>query len=57
MSDLGLCSQCKHVQVVKARSRFYLCTKAAHDEKLTRYPRLPVLQCHAFKRYKHGPKL
>jgi hypothetical protein len=47
----GLCADCRWARTVENRrgSRFLLCRKAAEDERLTKYPRLPVLRCHGFE--------
>lgn len=47
----GLCSACRHASVKSTnRGTTYLrCTRAAWDERLPKYPRLPVLQCPGFE--------
>lgn len=46
----GLCERCAHRRLVRSArgSTFSLCQQAARDPRLDRYPRLPVLACHAF---------
>lgn len=49
--EAGLCEGCVHVRLVRsARGPVYvLCRAAAADATLSKYPRLPVLSCHAFR--------
>lgn len=43
---VGLCAGCRHARTLDtARSRFWLCSRAAWDARLERYPRLPVSDC------------
>lgn len=43
----GLCRSCRHAQVnATLRGTAYLrCLRARWDDRLARYPRLPVLEC------------
>lgn len=43
----GLCGACRHVSVNATRRGpvYYRCTRASWDERLAKYPRLPVVQC------------
>jgi hypothetical protein len=52
MTDPGLCGGCRHVaRNTTRRGPTYLrCTRAAWDDRLVRYPRLPVLACVGFER-------
>lgn len=49
--DAGLCAACVHPKVnVTRRGTAYLrCLRAAWDERLPRYPRLPVRACPGFE--------
>jgi hypothetical protein len=50
--DPGLCGDCRHASV-KATNRgtaYLRCTRAAWDERLPKYPRLPKLDCPGFTR-------
>ena len=46
----GLCATCVHVRRVESAkgSVFVLCSLAATDSRLAKYPRLPVLSCNGF---------
>jgi hypothetical protein len=48
--DPGLCGECLHASVKPThRGTTYLrCTRAAWDDRLDRYPRLPVSSCPGF---------
>ena len=48
---VGLCGRCRHVKRVRSDRGpvYYLCTRAADDPRLNKYPRLPILKCHAFE--------
>lgn len=45
--DPGLCGTCRHVHKNETRrgTAYFRCTRAAWDDRLTKYPRLPVLSC------------
>lgn len=47
----GLCGECRHASVKGTnRGTVYLrCTRAAWDDRLARYPRLPVASCAGFE--------
>ncbi len=47
---VGLCVVCRHSRPVRSGkgSTFWLCDAAARDTRLTKYPPLPVLECHGF---------
>ena len=47
----GLCGECVHARVnVTRRGPAYLrCARASWDERLVRYPRLPVRECVGFE--------
>ena len=47
----GLCGTCVHAKLNEThRGTAYLrCTRAAWDERLPRYPRLPVTTCPGFE--------
>jgi propionyl-CoA synthetase len=47
----GLCAQCGHA-LVKGTNRgtaYLRCTRASWDDRLVKYPRLPVLGCAGFE--------
>jgi len=48
---VGLCVRCTHaaVQGSAKGSEFWRCRAADDDERLLRYPPLPVRACHAFE--------
>jgi hypothetical protein len=48
--DPGLCGECQHAAVKPTqRGTTYLrCTRAAWDDRLVRYPQLPVNGCPGF---------
>lgn len=48
--ESGLCGTCEHASVKSTqRGTTYLrCTRAAWDERLVKYPRLPVVECVGF---------
>jgi hypothetical protein len=50
--DPGLCGDCRHASVKSTnRGTVYLrCTRSAWDERLPKYPPLPVLDCPGFNR-------
>ena len=52
----GLCAQCRHVRVITSGrgSTFHLCERSREDERFSRYPRLPVIQCGGFERETAG---
>ncbi|MBA2694318.1 MAG: hypothetical protein ACR2FV_06095 [Ornithinimicrobium sp.] len=47
----GLCGQCVHAQVNQTRRgpAYLRCLRAAWDERMTRYPRLPMARCPGFE--------
>lgn len=46
----GLCGQCVHARVnqTKRGTAYLRCLRAAWDERMARYPRLPVMTCEGF---------
>ena len=46
----GLCLRCRHAKLNETRrgTAYLRCTRAAWDDRLTRYPRLPVRECAGF---------
>lgn len=50
LPPLGLCAGCRHRRTVRSDrgAVFIRCAAAAEHPSLPRYPRLPVLRCHAF---------
>ena len=47
----GLCGRCQHVRLIKSArgSTFLMCKLSKTDPAYSRYPQLPVLQCHGFQ--------
>jgi len=47
----GWCQQCVHAKVnrTKRGTAYLRCLRAAWDDRMTRYPRLPVLECPGFE--------
>ena len=47
----GLCGVCRHVSRNDTRrgTVYFRCTRAQWDERLVRYPRLPVVACVGFE--------
>ena len=50
-AEPGLCGACRHASVKGTnRGTAYLrCTRAAWDDRLEKYPRLPVTRCAGFE--------
>jgi hypothetical protein len=50
-ADPGLCGACKYAKLNETRrgTAYVRCTRAAWDDALPRYPRLPVTQCGGFE--------
>src|SRR5579859_4495917 len=51
-AEPGLCQTCRHAKLNQTRrgTAYLRCGRAAWDERLVRYPRLPVLACPGFER-------
>jgi propionyl-CoA synthetase len=49
-ADPGLCGLCRHAKTTATRrgTAYLRCTRAAWDERLVRYPPLPVRSCVGF---------
>lgn len=45
--DSGLCGMCLHASVKSTRrgTTYLRCTRAEWDERLVKYPRLPMVEC------------
>ncbi|MCW2604151.1 MAG: hypothetical protein JWN61_2286 [Pseudonocardiales bacterium] len=54
----GLCGVCRHAKAnTTKRGTIYLrCTRAGWDNRLVRYPRLPVLHCVGFEAGEPSPE-
>jgi len=50
-AEPGLCAACLHAKINEIRrgTAYLRCTRAAWDDRLPRYPRLPVTQCPGFE--------
>jgi hypothetical protein len=48
--DAGMCGNCRYAAVKATRrgTAYLRCTRAAWDDRLVRYPRLPVSECAGF---------
>ena len=48
---IGLCGNCTRSRAIESGrgSTFWLCTGAATDPRLKKYPQLPVLRCHGYE--------
>jgi len=48
---VGLCADCRHAAVQRSArgSAFWRCLRSDGDPRFTRYPPLPVQQCHGFE--------
>jgi hypothetical protein len=49
---MGLCATCEHAQVIVSSkgSSFLLCGLAKVDHRFSKYPVLPVIECHGFQK-------
>ena len=47
MTEPGLCGSCRYVarNTTRRGPTYFRCTRAAWDDRLVRYPRLPVTTC------------
>ena len=50
-AEPGLCLTCRHARLNQTRrgTAYLRCGRSAWDERLVRYPRLPVLDCPGFE--------
>lgn len=50
-ADPGLCASCVHAKVNATRrgTAYLRCLRAEWDDRLVRYPRLPVLACPGYE--------
>jgi hypothetical protein len=50
-ADPGLCTSCRHGKVNATRrgTAYLRCLRAEWDDRLVRYPRLPVLSCPGYE--------
>jgi predicted amidohydrolase len=48
---VGLCASCRHSRRVESSkgSVFYLCQRSLHDDRFSKYPRLPKLSCFGYE--------
>lgn len=49
--NAGECGRCRHVRMVgnDRGASFYLCQRAADDDRFPRYPRLPMHDCPGYE--------
>jgi len=50
-ADPGLCGSCRHAKgnLTRRGTAYLRCLRAEWDDRLVRYPRLPVLECPGFE--------
>ena len=50
-AEPGLCGGCRHAKLNETRrgTAYLRCTRAGWDDRLPRYPRLPVTECPGFE--------
>jgi len=50
-AEPGLCAACRHAKLNETRrgTAYLRCGRAAWDDSLPRYPRLPVVNCTGFQ--------
>lgn len=50
-AEPGLCAACRHAKLNQTRrgTAYLRCTRAEWDDRLPRYPRLPVTTCAGFE--------
>jgi hypothetical protein len=58
-AEPGLCQTCRHAKLNQTRrgTAYLRCGRSAWDERLVRYPQLPVLACPGFEAVRAGPGL
>ena len=56
-AEPGLCLDCRHALLNQTRrgTAYLRCGRSAWDERLVRYPRLPVIECAGFEALQTGP--
>ena len=52
----GLCRDCRHARINETRrgTAYLRCARASWDDRLVRYPRLPVSECAGFQAGRPG---
>jgi hypothetical protein len=55
-AEPGLCLTCRHALLNQTRrgTAYLRCGRSAWDERLVRYPRLPVIECAGFEALQTG---
>jgi ketosteroid isomerase-like protein len=58
-AEPGLCLTCRHAKLNETRrgTAYLRCGRSAWDDRLVRYPRLPVIECAGFEARETGPVL
>ena len=58
-AEPGLCLDCRHAKLNETRrgTAYLRCGRSAWDDRLVRYPRLPVTECVGFEARQAGPGL
>jgi hypothetical protein len=56
-AEPGLCLTCRHAKLNQTRrgTAYLRCGRSAWDDRLVRYPRLPVSECAGFEARETGP--
>lgn len=56
-AEPGLCLTCRHAKLNETRrgTAYLRCGRSAWDDRLVRYPRLPVRECAGFEAREPGP--
>jgi hypothetical protein len=57
-ADPGLCASCRHAKTNATRrgTTYLRCLRAEWDDRLIRYPRLPVLTCPGYESESDHPE-
>ena len=55
-AEPGLCLTCRHAKLNQTRrgTAYLRCGRSAWDDRLVRYPRLPVIECAGFEALQTG---
>jgi len=58
-AEPGLCRDCQHAKLNETRrgTAYLRCGRSAWDDRLVRYPRLPVIECAGFEARETEPGL
>jgi len=58
MANPGLCASCTHARMIQNNrgSVFWLCEASQFNPQLSKYPRLPVLDCEVYQKREGEPR-